>query len=311
MRYFQVLAEELHFARAASRLRIAQPPLSRQIKAIEGELGTALFLRTPKGVELTQAGRTLLAEVPNILDLASRAEERTRLAGRGVIGQLDVGIFGSAVLDVIPRILSRYRQARPRVKITLFNQTKAEQILALRERGIMVGFNRLVPDEPDLAVETVLRERMLVALHESSPLCTKRSVSIRDLADQPMILYPNLPMPGLAQEVMAAFHGEGVRLEVAQHVEDVLTSVALVASGFGACITTESAASLRLPGVVYRPLRSKTLHDIELSCLYRRGDSSPILADFLAMVRTFRRERPKVATPAVAASSGATPRASR
>ena len=287
MRYFVVLAEELNFGRAAARLKIAQPPLTRQIKAVEKHLEATLFIRTTKGVELTPAGRTLLGELPNILSLAQRAEERTRLAGTGFVGELDVGIFGSAVLDVIPRILVRFHEQRPQVKITLFNQTKAEQIQALKERRITVGFNRLVPDEPELAVEVVLRERMLVAMHESSPLCAKRSVSISDLADRPMILYPNLPLPGLAQEVANAFHAEGACLTVAQRVEDVLTCIALVASGFGYCITTESAANLNLPGVIYRPLRSKVLRDIELSCLYRRNDPSPILADFLALVRTF------------------------
>jgi DNA-binding transcriptional LysR family regulator len=289
MRYFMALAEELNFGRAAARLHMAQPPLTRQIKEIETQLGTALFIRTPKGVELTTAGRMLQSEVPTVLGMAQRAEDRTRLAGDGYIGQLDVGIFGSAVLDVIPRILARFHVERPQVQITLFNQTKAEQIQALRDRAITVGFNRLVPDEPDLGIEIVLRERMLVALHESNALCSKRVVTIADLEDQPMILYPNLPLYGLAQEVMGAFGSEGVRLNVAQQVEDVLTCVALVASGFGSCITTESAASLRLPGVVYKPLKSSVLKDIELSCIYRRDDPSPILADLLRLVRSFKR----------------------
>lgn len=290
MKYFVAVAEELNFGRAAARLHMAQPPLTRQIRAIEEQLGAALFLRTPRGVELTDAGRVLLAEVPNVLSLARRAEDRARLAGQGLVGTLDVGIFGSAVLDVIPRILARFRRDRPQVRITLHNQTKAEQIQALRERRITVGFNRLVPEEPGLAVETVLRERVMVGLHEGHPLCAKNVVTVRDLHGEPMILYPNLPMPGLAQEVMNAFSSEGVRLDIAQQVEDVLTCVALVASGFGSCVTTESAASLHLPGIVYRPFRSAALRDLELSCLYRRDDASPILADFLGVVRSFRQE---------------------
>ncbi len=291
MRYFVMLAEELNFSRAAARLHIAQPPLTRQIKAIESDLGAVLFNRTSKGVELTNAGRTLLVEASHVLDMARRAEERTRLAGGGFIGQLDVGIFGSAVLDVVPRILSLFHQRRPQVKIAIFNQTKAEQIQALRERVISVGFNRLVPEEPDIAVEVVLHERVLVGLHESSPLCRKASVSVKDLANEPMILYPNLSMHGLAQEVISAFHAEGVALQVAFHVEDVLTCIALVSSGFGSCITAESAANLRLPNVVYKPLVSRFLRDLELSCLYRRNDESPILAEFLKTVRSFQPQR--------------------
>lgn len=285
MRYFLAVAEERHVGRAAERLHMAQPPLTRQIRALEDELGATLFLRTPKGMELTEAGQTLLDEVPNLLQLAQRARERTRAAGQGEIGRLDVGLFGSGVLDVIPRLLAQFHAERPDVKIVLHTMTKAEQLDALRERRISVGFNRLVPPEPDLVIETVLRERMRVALPAGHRLCANESVRIPDLAGEPMILYPNLPLPGLAQQVMGAFAGEDTPLRIEQEVEDVLTAIALVAGGFGLCVTTASSESLRLPGVVYRPLDCAGLRDIELSCIHRRGDPSPVLAAFLAVVR--------------------------
>ena len=288
MRYFVAVAEERHFGRAAERLHMAQPPLTRQIHNLEDELGTPLFRRTPKGVELTDAGQVLMDETVPILALAARAKQRTQLAGQGLIGRLDVGVFGSGVLDVIPRMLARFHQQRPDVRIELHNMTKAEQLAALHERRITVGFNRLVPDEPGLVVEPVLRERLMVGLHKGHPLCARRRIAVRDMDGEPLILYPNLPMPGLAQEVADAFRREGVRLNVAQQVEDVLTCVALVASGFGLCVTTESAASLRLPGVVYRPLESASLRSIELSCIYRSDATSPALDAFLGVVRAFR-----------------------
>ena len=291
MRYFLAVAEERNFNRAAERLHIAQPPLTRQIRALEDELDTLLFVRTPKGVELTEAGAALLDEVPNLLSLAQRARERTQLAGQGRTGRLDVGIFGSGVLDVIPRILARFHAERPDVRIVLHNQTKAEQLEALRERRIAVGFNRLVPPDSDVQVETVLRERMVVALPAHHPLAARKRLALHDLDEQPMILYPNLPLPGLAQRVMQAFERDGLRLRVEQEVEDVLTSIALVAGGFGLSVTTESATSLRLPGVVYRTLDCPALRDIELACLYRRGDPSPVLAAFVDVVRAFARQR--------------------
>lgn len=291
MRYFFALAEEKNFGRAAERLHMAQPPLSRQIRALEDKIGAVLFLRTPKGVELTDAGQTLLDEVPNLLALAQRAKDRTRLAGQGLIGRLDVGIFGSAVLDVIPRLLARFHAERPEIKIVLHNLTKTEQIQALHERRITVGFNRLVPDEPELVVETVLREPLIVALPAAHPLAAKDLLTAADLDNQPFILYPNLPMRGLAQEVAEAFREGGVRLNVEQEVEDVLTAVALVAAGFGVAVTTESAASLRLPGVVFRRLNCPHLRDVELSCLYRRTDQSPTLHAFLAVVRDFAHQK--------------------
>lgn len=293
MRQFLAVAEERNFTRAAERLHMAQPPLSRQIKALEDEMGAPLFLRTPAGVELTEAGQTLLDEVPNLLHLAQRAAERTRRAAQGLTGQLDVGIYGSGVLDVIPRVLAKFHAQRPEVRIALHNLTKSEQLQALRERRISVGFNRLIPPEPDLVVESVLREPLLVAMHEAHPLAQRGQVGMADLDGLPMILYPNEAIHGLAQEVAEAFRQEGVRLAVEQDVEDVVTAVALVASGFGLTIATRSAASLRLPGVVFVPLRSRHLKDLELSCLYRRGDPSPVLAMFLEVVRAHGKSETK------------------
>ncbi|MBH2043077.1 MAG: LysR family transcriptional regulator [Comamonadaceae bacterium] len=287
MKYFLALAQELHFGRAAARLHMAQPPLTRQIRGLEDELGTTLFVRTAKGVELTAAGQALLDEVPNILSLTQRARERTQQAGQGLIGQLDVGIFGSGVLGVIPRLLAAFHQARAEVRIELHNLNKGEQLQALRERRITIGFNRLVPPEPGLGVLAVQKEQLVVGLPQTHPLSARHEIALRDLDGEPMIVYPNTPLPGLAQEVASAFHREGIRLNVVQPVEDVLTCVALVAGGLGACITTQSATSLRLPGVVYRPLRSRHLRDIELSCLYRTDDASPVLAAFLDVVREF------------------------
>lgn len=287
MRYFLAVAEEGHIGRAAARLHLSQPPLTRHIQALEEKLGVALFVRTPKGMTLTEAGQTLLQEVPNLLELAHQAAERTRLAGQGLIGRLDVGLFGSGILGVIPRILTCFHQARPNVKIVLHNMTKDAQLQALRERRISVGFNRLVPQEPDISTTTVLYEPLVVAITASHPLAVLPSLRIQDLEGIPLILYPNVPMRGLAQEVTDAFHAEGVPLRVEQEVEDVLTAVALVSAGFGAAITTQSASSLRLPGVVFRPLHSTRLKELELSCLYRKGDRSPALHAFLDVVRTF------------------------
>lgn len=271
--------------------------MSRQIKGLESKLGVQLFNRTPKGVEPTAAGQTLMDEVPNILMLVKRAEDRTRLAGQGKLGRLDVGLFGSGVLDVIPRILAQFHALRPDITIGLHNLTKSEQLQALRERRIAIGFNRLLPNEPDLVVETVLREPLYLAMPESHDLAAHQTIALPQLDNMPMILYPNLPIPGLAQEIHNEFRRLNLRLRVEQDVEDVVTAVALVASGFGVAITTQSATRLSLPGVIFRPLAvGHDLSDIELQCLYRRGDPSPILAAFLEVVHNFCQQN----TPALA-----------
>ena len=290
LRDFLAVAQEGHIGRAAARLHLSRPPLTRHIQALEKKIGVPLFVRTPKGVTLTEAGRTLLEEAPNLLALAQRALERTRLAGQGLIGQLDVGLFGSGILDVIPRILSRFHQARPEVKIVLHNLTKDAQLQALRERRISIGFNRLVPKESGITVEAVLREARVVAIPEAHPLARRQVIHLRDLEGVPLITYPNLPIRGMAHEVAEAFHLEGVPQKVAQEVEDVVTAVALVSTGFGVVITTQSATNLRLPGVVFRPLRNPRLKKLELSCLYRSGDKSPVLKAFLDVVHEFARD---------------------
>lgn len=289
MRLFLALAEERNFSRAAEKLHMTQPPLTRQIRALEEGMGVALFVRTAKGVDLTVAGQALLEEVPNVLSLARLAEERTLRAARGLGGKIEIGIFTASVLSVIPQLLARFHAQRPDVQIGLHTMSKIEQLEALRERRITVGFNRLVPEAPDIAVEPVRREKLVVGLYDKHPLCARKTVSLRDLEDQPMILYPNLPIAGLAQAVTAAFQRAKLRLRVEQEVEDVLTCVALVSAGFGVCITTEPAMNLRLPNMVYRPLRASDLNDVELSCLYRRDDRSPVLLAFLDVVDAYRK----------------------
>lgn len=294
MRFFLAVAEEQNFGRAATRLHMAQPPLTRHIRTLEEELGATLFVRTPKGAELTDAGRTLLAEVPNILSLARRAAEQTQLAGQGLLGRLDVGIFTSGVLHAIPQVLASFHAQRPGVKIGLHNLSKAGQIEALRERRITIGFNRYLPVEEDIVVETVLHEKFLVALHADHPLARGDVVRLRDLDSEPMILYPKAALHGLAQEVCEAFADENLALVVEQEVEDVVTALGLAASRFGVCITTESAANLKLPGLVYKPLRSRRLRHIDLDCIYRKDDTAPILHAFLEVVRAFRAQNSSV-----------------
>lgn len=288
LKSFVVLAEELNFSRAAARLHISQPPLTRQIQLMESELGAPLFERLPKGLALTAAGRTLLDDARRMLGLMDAAKDRAAQAGRGEIGRLDVGIFGSAIFHHIPRLLLQFRSLYPNVQINLHEQTKAEQIQALRERRLTIGFNRHVRPAPDLVVETVYQEPLLVALHGAHPLAQQAAISIRELSEQPLILYPNNTREGFADHVLSMFYHEGLQAQVELEVKDVVTAVALVSSGFGLCVTPEAASSLQLPGVVYRPLKAEPAPTVELVCVYRRDDASPVLTAFLETVRQFQ-----------------------
>lgn len=304
LKYFTTLAEELNFSRAAERLHISQPPLTRKIQQLEEDLGARLFTRNTRGVKLTPAGAALLEDAKRILGMVNVAKERASKAGQGQLGRLDIGIFGSAILDYIPRLVVQFRKLYPEVEIAFHGQTKAEQIQALREQRLTIGFNRQVTVESDIVVETVIREPLVIALHRKHPLARQKAIRISDISGEPLILYPRNTRPGLADDVMAIFHNAGIRPAAVQEVSDVLTAIALVASGFGLCVTPEAASSLKLPGVVYRPIKAVPPPSIDLVCLYRRDDDSPILSAFLDIVRHFQ---PTVTTVGPTSGSGDNP----
>ena len=290
LRYFCAVAKELNIGRAASALNISQPPLTRQIQQLEELLGAQLFKRSVKGVELTEAGRTLYAEAKNILGLVELASERTQRAAQGLIGRLDIGIFGSGMFDVVPRVLLRFRQAFPDVKVVLHTLDKAEQVEALRERRITIGFNRVVPNFAGIASQVVMWERLVVGLHQSNPLASRESLSLRDLADQPFVLFPAVARPNFTDFIYNQCQKHGFTPQVEQVVGDAVTGVALVASGFGACIVPESVQAFQAAGVVYIPLKESPPVMLDVSCLYREDDDSVILAEFLKIIAECRAE---------------------
>jgi DNA-binding transcriptional LysR family regulator len=287
LRYFCAVAKELNIGRAAAMLHISQPPLTRQIQQLEDELGAQLFKRSVKGMELTDAGRTLYADAKNILALAELATERTRRAAQGLIGRLDVGIFGSGVFDVVPRVLLRFRQAFPDVKVVLHTLDKAEQVEALRERRITIGFNRVVPKFPGIGSRVVMWEKLVVGLHETNPLAGRKTLSLRDLADQAFVLFPSVARPNFSDFIINQCQKHGFTPRVEQVVGDAVTGVALVASGFGSCVVPESVMAFQASGVVYLPLEESPPIMLDVSCLYREDDSSVILRALLQIIEEF------------------------
>ncbi|MBA5689857.1 LysR substrate-binding domain-containing protein [Rugamonas apoptosis] len=285
IKYFVAVAQELNFGRAALALNISQPPLTRQIQQLEEEIGAPLFERTAKGVTLTQAGELLLQESLNIQSLVEQAVERTQRAAQGKLGRIDVGIFGSGILSMIPKLLLRFRTAYPDVNIVLHAMNKTEQIEALRQRRITIGFNRMLEPIADIRIELVKTEPLLVALPEGHPLAAEESVPLAALKNHPMVMFPTGVKPNFIDRVMDLCRQEGFVPDVSQEAGDAVTGVALVASGFGLALVPESATSLRLPGVVYRPLKNAPHAVVDLSCIYREDDVSPILAAFLEIVR--------------------------
>jgi DNA-binding transcriptional LysR family regulator len=215
------------------------------------------------------------------------ADECYRLSS-GQHGTLNIGIFGSSTFDLVPEVIKRLSKALPEVRISLHMMNKDMQVQALREQRLTAAFNRLVPDEPDIRQEFVRSERLLVALSDKHQLASKAPVSLRDIVKEPLILYPRGVRDGLIVNVLKLFEAQKLAPNVIQEVADAPTAIALVASGMGLTIAPEAVANLGMAGVIYLPIAGDPPPSVELVCLYRRDDRSPILARFLEAVRDAR-----------------------
>lgn len=286
LRYFVAIYEGRSFRTAALKLHISQPPLTRQIQQLEEYLGTQLLIRKPRGVEPTAAGKAFYNEAKNILQLLERAADTARLAGEGQLGRLDVAGFGSAVLDLVPRIILAFREQYPRVEIVLHNMNREDQIKALRERRITVGFNRFFDLEPDLDWEVLLSEEMAVAVPAQHPFAGRKSVTLQDIAREPLIFYPRVSRPeGFTEALLRMFHRRELSPNVVQEVNDVMTAIAFVASGQGLTLVVQSAKALAMNNVVYVDIAKKDAMAFDLAMIHRKDDGSPLLQAFLAIAR--------------------------
>jgi len=297
LRYFVAVAEELNLSRAARRLHLSQPPLSRQIQSLEGIVGAALFTRTARGMDLTDAGKVLLTEARNLLEFANQALERTRSVARGQIGQIHVAGFGSLMLDAVPQFLAHFSRAHPLIEIVLHTLNRPEQLAALRQRRIGAAFVRGGPVAPDIAAEAYVREHLVAALPTTHSLAKRKRVNLRDLAQLPLVMQGSGPRPNFTDTLLGLFANAGLQPMVAQNVGDSITAVAVVAGGFGAALVPASTRHLRLPGVAFVPVSDIPLATADILCIYRAEDRSPVLQTFLRELRVFRRAMKNARVP--------------
>lgn len=287
LRYFVAVAQNGGLTSAAESLNITQPPLTRQIRQLEDLLETQLFVRQSRGMELTDAGKSLLEDARNILMLTEQALVRSRLAGLGKLGQLDVGVFGSVMLDIVPRIIQQFRKLHPEVEVVLHNLDRAGQIKALNERRLTVGFNRFFKEEPGLSWEVLLTENLHLAVHESHPFASRDSVNFSEVDGQQLIMYPRKPRPGFIDHLLSMFHEQSVHPNILQEVDDVVTAVALVSAGVGLSFVVDSSCNLHLPGVVYVPIKDQDRATFDLCMIRRTFDDSKLLEGFLTVAREY------------------------
>lgn len=291
LRYFLVVAEERHITRAAMRLGLQQPPLSQQIRALESELGTKLFTRVPRGVELTPAGEGFLEEARAVLSGVERAILRARAASMGQRGRIAIGLTTSASLHPgVTRTLRAYADSHGTVSLDIHANSAAGLTEALLREEVQVAVIRAAVARPaDLVFKELARENMLIALPAGHRLVSRtasganRPIALRALAGERLILVRRHAAPGMYSNVVDACHKAGFEPLVIAEVEQMLTSMNLVAAGVGISLVPASVREIRQEGIVYCPISDAPSLVAPLTLVYRRGEARPFVTDFIEL----------------------------
>ncbi|CAG9201328.1 LysR family transcriptional regulator [Paraburkholderia caribensis] len=253
LRYFVAVAEERNFTRAAERLNMTQPPLSRQIQQIEDMVGLALFERGARPLKLTEAGRVFYAQARRLLEESDELLPLTRrlaqLAERIVIGFVPSTLYGP-----LPDVIRAFREAAPLIQISLIEMFTIEQLSALKGGRIDVGFGRLRFDESQLAREVLVEEPLIAALPTGHALADIAQLTLDALSKETLIIYPSTPRPSYADQQLSAFRDHAVEPAAVHEVRELQTALGLVAAQVGVCLVPESVRGLRARGVTYRSI---------------------------------------------------------
>ena len=272
LRCFVEVATELHFGRAAERLNMTQPPLSRQIRQLEHELGTPLLERTRRSVRLTAAGRAFLPEARDILQRCVTATSKARYALQGEAGRVVLGYSAGANYDLLPRVVAAAQQQLPDIDLELREMVSDDQLEALRTERIDLGLIRLPADLQGLEMTCVVREPMSLVLPRAHPLARRRrDLRLNDLHDEPFIMYQPGDGRYFHEMLQALFHETGVAPRFMQHVRHTHSMIALVNAGIGLALVPASTALMRLDNMTVRDIHLPDYIRAEMHLVWRRS----------------------------------------
>lgn len=283
LKYFVVVAQELHFGRAARRLHLSQPALSKQIRALENNLDVLLLERTKHWVKLTPAGQKLLETAQRILRETEQGIKLVQQIGRGEIGQLKIGFTTPALYSVLPGILRRYCDRFPEVELILTGAGTEEQVEALCTHQIDLGFVSPPVREKSLALQTVFEGTYLVALPTSHPLANQEQILLVSLRDEPIIFYPRFKGPAFYTQFLELCQQAGFTPNIVQEVEMTHTRLGMVAADLGIAFIASSLQNLTTKGVVYRKL-VEDFPKLEIALAWRKEDRSSLLLEFIQLL---------------------------
>lgn len=285
LRYFLAVAESLHFSEAAAALGIAQPPLSQQILKLEKEIGTRLFIRHSRHVELTEAGRLFRERAQRIVEDAELALAEAQNAGRGETGRLALGFAGSTVFHpLVATVLQRYRSAYPGVSIGCEESNSSVLLERVSEAKVDAALVRLPLNCRGLATQPLVEEDVLAVLPPRHRLARRRSVDLADLAEDPLILFPRAIGPDLYDSIISACHAAGFNPTIGMESPQISSTVNMAAAGFGVTLIPSSMRQIQAKGVTYHALKNGTLHTT-IALVYRPREKAPTVQNFVRLVR--------------------------
>lgn len=281
LRYFVAVVEEQSFTKAAERLFIAQPPLSRQIQNLEQELGIQLFERGSRPLKTTPAGDFFYQHA---IKLLSNAEQMVSMTQRinAVQTTIRIGFVSSLLFGLLPRIIYLYRQKHPHLKIELIEMGTQTQVEALKDGRIDAGFGRLRISDPAIKRVLLRNEKLVVATHASHPFNQYKTqgVHLADLVDQNILLYPSTAKPNFSTHVLSIFSEHGLEPQKLTETREIQLALGLVAAGEGVCIVPESTNSIQLAQLNYLPLIDPNALSLIFITIRNMEDSSYIYALF-------------------------------
>lgn len=277
LRYFVAVANERNFNRAAERLHIAQPPLSRAIRQLEAHVGAELLDRASRPLRLTSVGQLLYEQAIQIIARMEDLDSMVKTATASKKRRFVIGFVASTIYARLPELIREFRKAAPDVEVVLVESTTLDQIAALKEGRIDVGFGRIRFEDPAVRRIILRNERLVVAFPVNHRLAKGDGpISLHDLAGEPLILYPRSPRPSYADQVISLFRDYGIEPNIIHEARELQIAIGLVAAEEGVAIVPDSVRNARSHDLAFRHLAETATSPIIMS--HRPGDISPELA---------------------------------
>jgi DNA-binding transcriptional LysR family regulator len=289
-KYMAVLAEELHFGRAAERLGIAQPALTQQIQTLEQELGVQLFERTKRAVRLTVAGRVTLNEAIRTLQQADRTVLVAKQAGRGQLGHIEIGFVGSAIFSgVLSKLISRFKQANPMVELRLSELGILQQLNDVGSGRLDLGFVRTPVKSLPISVgmSVLYREPIILALPEWHPLASGK-ITLKALSDEPFVGLRIHDGVGFNAQIAEICATGSLSPKVRQRADQLVALAGMVAGGLGIAFVPDSLRCLHIGDIAYRPVDDIT-EESSLAVVFRKFERAPAVIAFLDLTKKLAR----------------------